>query len=207
MLSGLRWYGHATVRIDTKGGSVMVDPYRLSKKDIVDYILITHSHYDHLAPDDLKKVRGDKTVMVAPKDCQKLLGKNMHVIAPGGRIELGNGIVVEAYPAYNLDKEFHSKAEGWVGYVVEFEGRRIYIAGDTDRIDEFKKIRCDVAFLPVGGTYTMNAQEAAAAVKDIDLKKAVPIHWGAIVGSRQDAERFVSLCGDKGVLMEPEKNV
>jgi L-ascorbate metabolism protein UlaG (beta-lactamase superfamily) len=203
MLSGLHWYGHATVKIDTKVGSVMVDPYRLNKKEAINVILITHSHYDHMSPDDLKYVRGDITTVVAPKDCVKALGPHTKVIVPGGKIDLGNGITVEAFPAYNQDKPFHPKDEDWVGYVLEIEGRRIYFAGDTDRIPEMKKVRCDVAFLPVGGTYTMTADEAAAAAtKDIDLKVAVPVHWGTIVGSKNDAEQFIRLSGGRGVFME-----
>jgi L-ascorbate metabolism protein UlaG (beta-lactamase superfamily) len=123
------------------------------------------------------------------------------VIEPGQRIDLGNGVIVEAYPAYNVDKDFHPKANGWVGYVVEVGGRRVYIAGDTDRIPEMKGIRCDVAFLPVGGTYTMTAEQAAAAAKDISPKLAVPMHWGNIVGTRADAERFVELCECEARLM------
>jgi L-ascorbate metabolism protein UlaG (beta-lactamase superfamily) len=204
MLSGIHWYGHATVRIDTAGGSLMVDPYRIRKKQVIDVVLITHPHYDHMAPDDLKKVRGEKTRVIAPKDCVRTLGKGITVIAPGGRIELEHGMVIEAYPAYNVDKEYHPKTEGWVGYVIEFEGRRVYVAGDTDRIAEFKTVQCDVAFLPAGGTFTMNAEEAASAVADINPKVAVPVHWGTIVGERRDAERFVTLSGGKGLLMESE---
>ena len=204
MLSGIHWYGHATVKIDTKAGSIMIDPYRLRKKEAISAILITHPHYDHMSTDDLKLVRGEKTSVIATKDCVKDLGAHTKVIAPGERIELGEGITVEAYPAYNLNKQYHPKHEGWVGYLVEFEGRRIYVAGDIDRIPELKKVRCDVAFLPVGGTFTMDADAAAAAAQDIDLKTAVPIHWGTIVGTRQDAERFVSLSRGRGVLVEPQ---
>lgn len=167
MLSGIRWYGHAVVRIDAAGQSVMVDPYQLAVREKMNVILITHSHFDHLSPEDLEKVRGAKSVVVAPADCVKQLGKDTKVIKVGQRIDLGNGVVVEALPAYNTNKQFHPKENGWVGYVVEAEGRRYYIAGDTDHIPEMKSIRCDVAFLPVGGTYTMTADEAAVAFKDL----------------------------------------
>lgn len=194
MLTGITWHGHATVRIEAGGNSIITDPFQIAETKPAKVILITHSHFDHLSPDDVDKVRGNGSIFVATADCVGQLGPDTKVISPGQRIDLGQGVVVEAYPAYNVDKDFHPKASGWVGYVIETGGRRIYIAGDTDRIPEMKEIRCDVAFLPVGGTYTMTADEAAAAAKDISPKLAVPIHWGNIVGTRADAERFVELC-------------
>jgi L-ascorbate metabolism protein UlaG (beta-lactamase superfamily) len=201
MLTGITWHGHATVRIEAGGNSIITDPYQLKERKPANVILITHSHFDHLSLEDIEKVREKESVFVATADCVEQLGPGTKVIAPGQRIDLGNGVIVEAYPAYNVDKDFHPKANGWVGYVVEVGGRRVYIAGDTDRIPEMKGIRCDVAFLPVGGTYTMTAEQAAAAAKDISPKLAVPMHWGNIVGTRADAERFVELCECEARLM------
>ena len=201
MLTGITWHGHATVRIEAGGNSIITDPYQLKETKPANVILITHSHFDHLSLEDVEKVRDKDSVLVATADSVEQLGPATKVIAPGQRIDLGNGVIVEAYPAYNVDKDFHPKANGWVGYVVEAGGRRVYIAGDTDRIPEMKGIRCDVAFLPVGGTYTMTAEQAAAAAKDISPKLAVPMHWGNIVGTRADAERFVELCECEARLM------
>jgi L-ascorbate metabolism protein UlaG (beta-lactamase superfamily) len=206
MLSGITWLGHASVLMEANGVSIITDPYQLQAGHPVDIILITHSHYDHLSPEDIKKVRDDKTTILAPADCAEQLGPNAMVIKAGDRVDCGKGVVVEAYPAYNTDKEFHTKNKGWLGYVVDFDGRRVYIAGDTDRIAEMKNIACDVAFLPAGGTYTMTAEAAAKAVKDIGPAVAIPIHWGTIVGSRADAEKFVKLVGEQARLMEPQNS-
>jgi L-ascorbate metabolism protein UlaG (beta-lactamase superfamily) len=205
MLTGLRWYGHASVRFKGRENAVFVDPYRIRSAKPVNVVLVTHAHFDHLSPDDIRKVSTPGTVTVAPPDCAAQLGPESRAIAPGEREDLGNGVVVEAYPAYNINKQFHPLDKGWVGYVIEMDGRRVYVAGDTDRTPEMASIRCDVAFLPVGGTYTMNAEEAASAARDLRAKIAVPIHWGTIVGSRADAERFVTLCGERGRLLEPVK--
>jgi len=203
MLTGINWLGHATVTIEANGVSVITDPFQVRSPGSFDVILITHSHYDHLSLEDVEKVRGKKSIVVAPADCVEQLGANTSVVRAGDRIDCKNGVVVEAYPAYNIGKAFHPKEKGWVGYVVEIGERRVYVAGDTDRIPEMKNIRCDVAFLPAGGTYTMTAENAAEAVSDIDPAIAIPIHWGTIVGSRADAEKFVELVGDKARLMEP----
>lgn len=203
MLTGIKWLGHATVTIEANGVSVITDPYQIGFTRPFDVILVTHSHYDHLSLEDIEKVRGENSVVVAPADCAKQLGPKASVVKAGDRIDCGNGVVVEVYPAYNIGKAFHPKENGWVGYVVQVGERRVYVAGDTDRIAEMKDVRCDVAFLPAGGTYTMSPETAAEAAKEINPAVAIPIHWGTIVGSRADAERFVKLVGEKARLMEP----
>jgi L-ascorbate metabolism protein UlaG (beta-lactamase superfamily) len=202
MLTGLEWFGHASVRFGGDKCAIFVDPYRIRSAKPVDMVLVTHAHFDHLSPDDIRNVSAPGTVIVAPEDCAEQLGPACRAIKAGERLELGTGVFVEAYPAYNIDKQFHPRQKGWVGYVIEMDGRRVYVAGDTDRIPEMLDIRCDVAFLPVGGTYTMTAEEAVAAARDVEAGIAVPIHWGTIVGSRADAERFVSLYGRRGRLLE-----
>jgi L-ascorbate metabolism protein UlaG (beta-lactamase superfamily) len=191
------------VRFEGEGNAVFVDPYRVRSVEPVNAVLVTHPHFDHLSPDDIRRVAAPGAVIVAPPDCAEQLGPECRAIAPGERMELGNGLAVEAFPAYNLAAPFHPREKGWVGYLIEMDGRRVYVAGDTDRTPEMAGIRCDVAFLPVGGTYTMTAEEAAEAARDIGAEIAVPVHWGTIVGSRGDAERFVSLCGERGRLLEP----
>ncbi len=203
MLKGLKWFGHASVGIENDTTAVLVDPYQIGDARPARVVLVTHSHFDHLSPEDIVKVSTPETIVVAPQECAAELGPSTRIAAPGDRMDLGGGVVIEAHPAYNLNKQFHPRDKGWVGYVIEMDGRRIYVAGDTDRIAEMVGIRCDVAFLPVGGTFTMNAEEAAAAARDLNARVAVPIHWGTIVGYRADAERFVSLCGERGKLLEP----
>jgi L-ascorbate metabolism protein UlaG (beta-lactamase superfamily) len=204
MLETVRWHGHATIRIEAGGSTIIIDPYGIKEKRPVDLVLITHSHYDHLSDADLDKVRGSATRFVGPADCRDRLGPKASVMVAGATLEVLPGISIAAFPAYNLNKKFHPKDKGWLGYVITVDGVRYYVAGDTDRIPEMKDIRCDVAFLPVGGTYTMTADEAAEAVGDIQPQVAVPIHWGTIVGSRTDAVRFTGLCGEKGRLLDAQ---
>jgi L-ascorbate metabolism protein UlaG (beta-lactamase superfamily) len=163
----------------------------LEKADI---ILITHEHYDHCSPKDIEKICTEKTIIITVADCQsKLSGlkiKGVALIEIGKSIKIGDDLVT-AVPAYNIGKNFHSKENGWVGFIIEIDGVKIYHAGDTDLIPEMKDIDVDIALLPVGGTYTMNAMEAAKATKTFKrCKIAIPMHYGRIVGSGSDAETF-----------------
>ena len=125
-------------------------------------------------------------------------------VVSGDVLEI-QGIKIQVVPAYNVGKQFHPQERGDVGYVVTVDGVIYYHAGDTDRIPEMTKIQTDVAFLPVGGTYTMDAEAAAPAAKDVQAKVAVPMHWGSVVGSKKDAEAFEKLCGCEVVIMEKGK--
>lgn len=185
--------GHASVKI-MGSKTVYIDPYDITDDPHdADIILITHSHYDHLSPDDIQKVANDTTKIIATEDCIGKL-KDANPIIPGENIEI-NSLTITAVPAYNINKKFHPKINNWVGYIVEIDDIQVYHAGDTDKIPEMKDISVDVAILPVGGTYTMNAEEAASAVnEDIRCNTAIPIHYGKIVGTEDDAERFSKLC-------------
>lgn len=191
MIEKITWLGHASFKIEGEK-RVYIDPWKLADGELADLILITHAHYDHLQTQDVAKVQGNKTVIVTTRDCAAKLKGDIRVVKPGDRLTV-NGVQIEVFPAYNLDKDFHPKAKGWVGYIVEVGGSRIYHAGDTDLIPEMSQVQCDIALLPVGGTYTMNAAEAAQAAKTIKTKISVPMHWGDIVGSRADAEEFQKL--------------
>jgi L-ascorbate metabolism protein UlaG (beta-lactamase superfamily) len=136
-------------------------------------------------------VSGPDTKLVASADviAKRKAGQ---AIAPGETIELGS-VWVSGVAAYNPNKQFHPKYNNWVGFVIEVGSKRIYYAGDTDLTDEMKSLKeIDVTLLPVGGTYTMNADEAAEATKHIKPKRAIPYHWGEIVGSRTDADKFAN---------------
>ncbi|WP_420264684.1 MBL fold metallo-hydrolase [Candidatus Magnetominusculus dajiuhuensis] len=189
MLDNITWFGHDTFRI-TGGCVVYTDPYKIKRADTADIILITHSHFDHCSPDDVAKVIGDKTVIVATKDCAAKLRGNIKIAAPGDFLTAA-GVEIEAVPAYNTNKSFHPKSNRWVGYIFTLDGKRYYLAGDTDYIVEMRSIR-DIyaALLPVSGTYVMTADEAARAALDIAPQFAVPMHYGDIVGTKKDAERF-----------------
>ncbi|HDP67594.1 MAG TPA: MBL fold metallo-hydrolase [Candidatus Marinimicrobia bacterium] len=193
MLSKIKWLGHATVMF-TAPKIIYIDPYQLKgTPPKADIILITHDHYDHLSEPDIKKIRTADTVIVIPESVKKSLPGNLRHIKIGETIRIAD-ITVEAVPAYNTDKQFHPKSAHNVGYIVTIDNTRYYHAGDTDIIPDMKNLKVDVAFLPVGGTYTMNPREAAEAAEKIQPKIAVPIHYNSIVGSSEDARLFKELC-------------
>jgi len=188
MIKDIHWLGHDTFKI-TGEKVIYTDPFKITKKDEADIILITHEHYDHCSPDDVKAVQGPDTVILAPSDCAKKLSGRVKVVKPGDKMTV-EGIEVEAVPSYNTNKQFHPKANGWVGYIFTVKGQRIYLAGDTDYIPEMKTFRADIALLPVSGTYVMTAEEAVKAALDIKPTLAIPMHYGSIVGSEKDARVF-----------------
>jgi len=199
----LKWLGHSGFLISNEK-AIYIDPFKISGGEKADLILITHSHYDHCSIEDLKKIVKDGTIVVCSGDCcskftyidKKI---DLKVIEPGKGIKIGE-VKVIAVPAYNINKSFHGKSEYWNGYILEVEGVRIYHAGDSDLIPEMSKLgKIDVALLPVGGTYTMNAEEAARAAFVIKPKLAIPMHFGSIVGSNEDGIKFVELCEREGI--------
>ncbi len=188
MIKNIHWLGHDTFKI--VGEKVIyTDPFKIKKKDEADIILITHEHYDHCSPDDVKLVQGPDTVIVTTADCAKKLTGKVKTVKPGDTVTV-EGIEIDAVPSYNTNKQFHPRPNGWVGYIFTVQGQRIYVAGDTDYIPEMKNFRVDIALLPVSGTYVMTAEEAVRAALDIGPKIAIPMHYGSIVGSKDDADRF-----------------
>jgi len=188
MTDNIHWLGHDTFKIVGEK-TIITDPFNIRKGDVADIILITHDHYDHCSPDDVKKIQGPHTVIITTRDCAGKLSGNIRTVKPGDSVTEG-GIRVEAVPAYNTNKKFHPRANGWVGFVFTVNGRRIYLAGDTDLIPEMKIIKADIALLPVSGTYVMTADEAVQAALTIKPKVAIPMHYGSIVGDLSDAEKF-----------------
>jgi len=197
----LTWLGHDGFRIQD-GQVVYVDPYQIQAGPRADIVLVSHEHSDHCSVDDLKKITGPNTTIVAhaqsKAELSKLKVKEIRIMKPGDKINVGD-VGIEAVPAYNVNKfrepgkVFHPKEDGKLGFVITVKGLRIYHAGDTDHIPEMKNIRADVALLPVSGTYVMTVQEAAEAVKTLNPKVVIPMHYGAIVGSLKDAEALQGL--------------
>ena len=201
----IQWLGHASFRISHDDTVIYIDPWKLkhSSGDAT-LVLVSHDHYDHYSKEDIAKVSGPGTKLIASADV--VVKENAgEPIMPGLTIELG-GVRVVAVPAYNPKKEFHPKANNWVGFVIELGSKRIYYAGDTDLTEEMISLKnIDAALLPVGGKYTMDATDAAEAANHIKPKLAIPYHWGDIVGSRSDAERFAGAAAcDTKVLMPGE---
>ncbi|HID86270.1 MAG TPA: MBL fold metallo-hydrolase [Anaerolineae bacterium] len=192
MLENITWLGHDGFKIkDDK--VIYIDPYELEDGEPADLILVTHDHYDHCSPQDIAKIQTEETEIVTIAACARKLRGRVHTVRPGDRLTV-QGIEIEAVPAYNINKRFHPKGAGHVGFVVTVGGQRIYHAGDTDFIPEMREIEADIALLPVSGVYVMTAEEAAKAAEAIRPKVAVPMHHGSIVGSAQDARRFEELC-------------
>lgn len=193
MLEKITWFRQSALRWAADGLTVYVDPWGVSENDApADVIFITHAHADHFQPDEIAKVSSGSTKLVAPHDVAKELSGDVIAVAPGESHEVG-GIRFTTVPAYNTAEERlenHPKANRWVGYVLELGGSSYYHAGDTDHAPELDEVRADVAFLPIGGTYTMEASEAAGMARTIAPQVAVPMHYGFVVGSPSDAERF-----------------
>jgi L-ascorbate metabolism protein UlaG (beta-lactamase superfamily) len=196
LIDAVEWLGHSGFRIRAGRASIYIDPYRVAGGAEAHAILITHGHYDHFSPQDVERLSGDETTVVAPAPVAERLSGRVRSIAPGELLELGR-IDVRAVAAYNTSKRdasgklFHPREAGWVGYELRVGGERLYHSGDTDVIPEMDQVvGVDVALLAISGVYVMTPGEAAEAARRIQPRLAVPMHWGEHIGTRADAEAF-----------------
>ena len=195
----------SSIRID--GSKVLYfDPFQIaSETHDADIIFITHSHYDHLDPESVSKVSKTDTVFIAPdsmeQEIRKAAGNSELILMDPGTTREVSGISVKSVPAYNRLKPFHPKRNGWCGYVVTMDGIHYYVAGDTDAVNELSSVKCNVAMVPIGGTYTMNAKDAAKLINQIRPEVAIPTHYGSIVGKSEDADTFRKFV-DQAIVVE-----
>jgi len=202
MLEGITWFRQSSVRIRRGGIELHVDPWGIPEESIADYILVTHPHFDNFSEDDIARVRGADTIVIAPASMRKQLADVDHLMRPGDMIHLDD-IEILAVPAYNRDKKFHPLENAWLGYVFTLDGITYYHSGDTDFLEGMSQIRCDVAFLPCEGHYTMGPEDAARAGEACGAQLVVPVHWGGPVGTRKDAERLKELFSGEVAILEP----
>ena len=208
MLENIEVLHHSTIRI-SKNKVIYIDPFKIDKNyNDADIVFITHDHFDHYSEEDIDKVINENTTIIIPEELltkilRKGINKNAVITVESNKEYMVQGIKFETIPAYNTSKTFHPKENDWVGYIITLDGIRYYIAGDTDITEENRKVKCDVAFVPVGGTYTMDFKEAAQLINEIQPKIAVPIHYGSVVGTKQDATDFIKLLHSsiKGIIL------
>lgn len=208
MLENIEVLYHSSIRIN-KEKTIYIDPFKIDRNyNDADIVFITHDHYDHYSEEDIDKVINENTTIIIPEELltkllRKGINKNAIITVEPNKNYMVQEIKFETISAYNTNKTFHPKENGWVGYIIIINGIRYYIAGDTDITEENKQVKCDVAFVPVGGTYTMDFKEAASLINEIKPKIAIPIHYGSIVGTEQDAIDFIRLLHPeiKGIIL------
>ena len=190
---------HSSIKIVGEGKIIYLDPYRIKQeKNDADIIFITHSHYDHFSQEDILKIKNEKTKILVTTDMiEKTLElgfkkEDIITVTPNNLYTV-LGIEIKTIPSYNINKKFHPKENNWVGYILKLEDKNIYVAGDTDITEENKNVKCDIALIPVGGTYTTNYKEAAELVNIIKPEIVIPMHYAELVGTKEDATKFEEL--------------
>jgi L-ascorbate metabolism protein UlaG (beta-lactamase superfamily) len=191
MLERFTWFKQSAYRWDGDGLTLYIDPWE-AEGGPADLILITHAHGDHYQPEEIERLRKDGTKIVAPHDVARELSGDVTAVAPGDTVEV-SGVKIQAVPAYNIVEERldkHPKANNWVGYVLTLADHTYYHAGDTDHLPELESLRTNVAFLPIGGFFTMDPDEAAGLARAMGPDLAVPMHYGFVIGSPSFADQF-----------------
>ncbi len=205
-MAELHWLGHSSFLLESRQLKIYIDPFQLTKDEPkADFIFLTHSHYDHFSPKDLRKVSTNNTVFITSQDIQlEDIPHKEHIKLKPNESKRLESLIIQTVPAYNIDKKFHPKENDWIGFIIEWEHTRYYFAGDCDRIPEFEKLtEIDIAIVPISGTYVMTASEAAKAVcEDLKPQLAIPCHYGSIIGTDEDADEFFQLVLEKGYVAQ-----
>jgi L-ascorbate metabolism protein UlaG (beta-lactamase superfamily) len=193
---------HSSIRLSLDK-IIYFDPFKIEEdKHDADIIFITHDHYDHFDVESINMIKNDNTIVVAPATIKESVNqidfKEYIYLNPFDDTTIDN-INIKAVPAYNINKKFHPQSNNWLGYIITYNNTSYYIAGDTDATREAKQVKCDVALVPIGGTYTMNVEEAVELIKTINPSVAIPTHYGAIVGNLEDGKRFKELLSDTNI--------
>jgi L-ascorbate metabolism protein UlaG (beta-lactamase superfamily) len=205
MLENITWLGHDAFKI-AASKIIYLDPFQLDGDlQPADVICITHEHHDHCSPEDVAKIQREDTFVIAAENCRGMLEGDVRYVKAGDTVAIGE-LTIEVLPAYNVNKHFHPKEAGGVGYLLTVDGSTIYHAGDSDPIPEMEGLEVDIAMLPVSGVYVATADEAVEAANKIRPKLVIPMHYGSIVGSRADAERFKELWSGEVVILETERS-
>lgn len=174
---------------------IYFDPLKVEENHDADLIVITHTHWDHFSKEDILKVKKDITKIIGPNDIKESLlemgikEENIITMSPYQELMIDNNII-KTVPAYNKEKNYHPKENNWLGYLLTTSNKTYYIMGDTDDLEENQNIKCDILFIPIGGTYTMDATEAAIFTNKLKPKIVVPIHYGLVVGTKEDLSTF-----------------
>ncbi|MCR4792761.1 MAG: MBL fold metallo-hydrolase [Lachnospiraceae bacterium] len=199
MTENITVFTQNSIRIVFDQKTVYFDPFKMKEETHdADVIFVTHDHYDHFSPDDIAMVACAKTILVVPKNMEKKAHSIDRLVDRIVTVKVNDaadidGLNIETVPAYNIMKPFHPKSAGNVGYIITAGGKRIYIAGDTDATKEAKGVKCDIALIPIGGTYTMDSKQAAELINAIKPEVAIPTHFGSAVGKMSDADDFAKL--------------
>ncbi len=198
MINNIMINCHSSIKINGKK-IIYIDPYKIKEinKD-ADLIFITHEHYDHYSIEDINKIKKSNTRFIVPKSMKNRLVIDEISESDIISVDVKNkynvdDIEFETIPAYNINKSFHPKNNNWVGYIININNIKYYIAGDTDMTEEAINVKCDIAFIPIGGTYTMDYKEAATLTNKMKPKYTIPIHYGLIVGKYEDAIKYSNL--------------
>ncbi len=202
LAQGITWFRRSSVRIHSGGLEIHVDPLEASDHGRADYVLITHPHYDNYSEVGVERARDEGSVLIAPASMKKQMADADHFMRPGDMLQL-DGFDVLAVPAHNVGKRFHPQTAGWLGYVFSVGGITYYHAGDSDLLDSMVHVRCDVAFLPCEGNYTMGPEDAARAADVCAARLVIPVHWGEGKDARANADAMARLRPNLVHLLDP----